>query len=60
MKDLNKKLVKISAELEIESKEEINEEVIASILKSIDCWMEVHKIKNKFYISTLLNPKQNG
>lgn len=60
MKDLNKKLVKISAELEIESKGEINEEVIASILKSIDCWMEVHKIKNKFYISTLLNPKQNG
>lgn len=60
MKDLNKKLVKISAELEIESKEEINEEIIASILKSIDCWMEVHKIKNKFYISTLLNPKQNG
>lgn len=60
MKDLNKKLVKISAELEIESKEEINEEIIASILKSIDCWMEVHKIKNKFYISTLLNPKENG
>lgn len=60
MKNLNKKLVKISAELEIESKEEINEEIIASILKSIDCWMEVHKIKNKFYISTLLNPKENG
>lgn len=60
MKDSNKKLVKISAELEVESKYEITPEIINEILKSIDCWMEVHKIKNNFYISTLLNPKQNG
>lgn len=60
MDDLNRKLIKISAELEIESKKEITPEIIEDILKSIDCWMEVHQIKNNFYISTLLNPKQNG
>lgn len=56
---MNKKLIKISADLLIESKEQINDDVITDILKGLDCWMDVHKINGKLYSSTLENPKVN-
>lgn len=52
-----KKLIKISADLLIESKYDVNQDVINDILKGIDCWMDVHKINGKLYSSTLENPK---
>lgn len=52
-----KKVIKISADLLIESKYDVNQDVINDVLKGIDCWMDVHKIKGKLYSSTLENPK---
>lgn len=54
---MNKKLIKISADLLIESKEQISNEIVTEILKGIDCWIDVHKINGKLYSSTLENPK---
>ena len=51
------KVIKISADLLIESKYDIDQDIIKDILKGIDCWMDIHKIKGKLYCSTLENPR---
>ena len=53
-----KKTIILNAKLEIDSKYEITDEVIADILKGIDCWSDVNNIDNKLYKSTLINPYQ--
>lgn len=57
MKTLNKKKIKISAVLEIESMADITPEAITTCLKGMDCWMDVHNVKGRIYTTTLVNPK---
>lgn len=53
-----KRIIKLNAKLEIESKYDIPNEVIEDILKGIDSWVDTHKINGKEYKSTLIDPKR--